>query len=107
MGANGTSGGVTKGYTTDVVSLPASYLSGSLDISGVLVGKDISSSVVTSYCVGRVKVALMVGSCGMLSSESEESLKGTTSSRATRVVARLDGFSSTSFRCPKKSSVST
>ena len=100
MGAADTSGVVTKGYTTDVVSSRGSYLSASLDISRVLLGKDISSS-----CVGRVKVALMVGSYGMLSSESEESLKGTTSSSATRMVALLDSFSSTSSRCSKKSSV--
>lgn len=72
--------------------MAGSELTATLDIGRILLGKDISSFV-SSYCVGRIKVALMVGMSGMLSSESEESLKGTTSSRATRVVALLDGYS--------------
>ena len=89
--------------------IAGSYLTASLDIGRILLGKDISSytSFANSSCVGRLMVALMVGISGMLSSESEESLKGTTSSRASRVVALLDGFSLASSRCAKKSLVST
>ena len=67
----------------------------SFEFGRIFSGKDISSlnSLVNSCCLGRNMEDLMVGISGMLSSESEESLKGTTTlSRASRVVALLDGL---------------